>query len=59
MEVPLSLRLTGSPSGKPDLQLQLFSLRLGEAACHPRGPPGSSRHSNTSPYLTGPALTLT
>lgn len=33
--LPLRFRLTGSPNGKADLQLQLLSLHAGDAPCRP------------------------
>ena len=50
LQVPLKLRLTGSPNGKPDLQLQLFTINLGEAADQSSGRTGRRRHS---PHLSG------
>lgn len=55
VQVPLKLRLTGSPNGKPDVQLQLFSLKFGEAACRPSR---KSSRTQQPPHLSGaPALT--
>lgn len=53
--MPLKLRLTGSPNGKPDLQLQLFTLNLGEAAGNSHGRAGRGRQS---PHLSGPGASL-
>ncbi|KAK9908907.1 hypothetical protein WJX75_004527 [Coccomyxa subellipsoidea] len=54
-KVPLKLRLTGSPNGKPDVQLQLFSLKFGEAACRPSG---KSSRTQQPPHLSDAAKAL-
>lgn len=53
--MPLKLRLTGSPNGKPDLQLQLFTLHFGEAAGQSPGQAGRRRQS---PHLSGPGASF-
>ncbi|CAL8461811.1 g1342 [Coccomyxa elongata] len=55
LQVPLKLRLTGSPNGKPDLQLHLFTLNLGEAAGNSHGRAGRGRQS---PHLSDAAKAL-
>lgn len=45
VQVPLSFHVRGTPNGKPDLQLQLFSLKLG-GACRPSDTPAPSRYAH-------------
>ena len=56
LRLPLSFRLAGSPTGKADLQLQLLSLRIGDA-CEPgrRSGRGRRRHGRlgSAPQLAG------
>ena len=54
--VPLQFRVTGSPNGKPDLQLQLLRLDFGSEV---KREPARHRHGNqqllTIPRLQGAA----
>lgn len=56
--VPLRFRVSGSPNGKPDLQLQLLRLDIGAAA---RGSSGSSHGSRkllAAPTIHGMSMTM-
>lgn len=56
--IPLRLQLTGSASGRPDVCLQLFSLRHGTACQHvPRGP--GDRHNTWTSGTCKHSLCLT
>jgi hypothetical protein len=68
--LPLSFKLAGSPAGKADLQLQLFSLHLGDACEHSSNTGGRRRRRRlgsvpafpgepaVSPLSTSAALTV-
>lgn len=57
--VPLRFRVSGSPNGKPDLQLQLLRLNIGAAA---RSSSGRSKHGSrkllAAPTIHGMSMTI-
>lgn len=47
-QVPLQLHIRGAPSGKPDIQLQLFDLRWGTARRGVKTSPSSSQDKDSA-----------